>query len=411
MREGNIAVGIDVGSTKIVTTVGAIDGEKIDIIGVGKSHNQGIRKGVIVDIEETVSAVSASVEEAERMSGYSVQSAVIGINGPHIECERSKGVIAVSRQDSEISSEDINRVIEAARAIPSKPNREVLHVLPQNYIIDGSEIIKDPIGMTGIRLEVEANIVTASTNATRALVRALEQAGIQTAELVFSPFAAAKGLLSKRQMDIGVMLVDIGANTTSYAVYEEGELVTCGVFPIGSMHITNDIAIGLRTNLDLAEAIKLKYGYALPSKVTEKEEIDLSKLDKREEESVNLRYVAEIVEARLNEIFMLIRDSLVRLDCNTALPAGIILTGGGSKIDGIIEMTKDTMRLPAQIGAPIQEISGLIDKLNDPIYATSIGLMLWSKNHKISTSSFNLEVPGVDSLVQKIRSVFKNFMP
>jgi cell division protein FtsA len=411
VRESNISVGIDIGNTKVITCVGKVDGAALDIIGVGKSVNQGIRKGVIVDIEETVSAITASLEEAERMSGYPIQNATIGISGPFIESEQSRGVIAISRQDGEISAEDVARVIEAARAIPSKPNREVLHVLPISFCIDGSETVKDPIGMTGIRLEVVANIISASSNAVKSLGRAIEQAGLGVNDLVFSPIATAKVLLSKRQMDIGVMLIDLGASTTSYAVYEEGELITCGVIPVGSMHITNDIAIGLRTNLDLAETIKIKYGYALPDKVDEKEEIDLTKLDKTEEGKVNLRYVAEIIEARLNEVYMLIRDNLTRIGCNISLPAGVIITGGGAKINGIIEMTKQTMRLPAQISKPTIEVSGLIDKMDDPIYSTSIGLMNWGKDKENASSSTNFNLPGINNIVGKFRSAFKNFLP
>jgi cell division protein FtsA len=411
VRDSNISVGIDIGNTKVVTCVGKIENGSIDIIGVGKSENQGIRKGVIVDIEETVSAISASLNEAERMAGFAITSATLGISGPFIESEQSRGVIAVSRQDGEIVAEDMMRVNEAARAIPSRPNREVLHVLPMNFIIDGNEIVKDPIGMTGIRLEVISNIISASSNAVKSLLRSVEQAGIANTELVFSPLAAAKVLLTKRQMDIGVMLIDIGAATTSYAVYEEGELITCGVVPVGSMHITNDIAIGLRTNIDLAEIIKTKYGYALPDKIGEKEELDLSKIDKNEDGKVSLRYVAEIIEARLNEIFSLIKDNLTRLDCNVALPAGVIITGGGSKIEGIIEMTKETMRLPAAYGKPSVEISGLIDKLDDPIYSTSIGLMYWGKDNGNAPSTLNFDIPGINKIVGKFKSAFKNFIP
>lgn len=412
MKEPQISVGIDIGNTKVITCVGKIENGVIDIIGVGKSTNQGIRKGVIVDIEETVSAISASLEEAERMAGIGISGATIGISGPFIESEQSRGVIAVSRQDGEISEEDVARVIEAARAIPSRPNREVLHVLPLYFIVDGTETIKDPIGMLGIRLEVNANIITASSNAVKSIIRAVEQSGVSIDNIVFSPLATAKMLLTKRQMEIGVMVVDIGASTTSYAVYEEGELATCGVVPVGSMHITNDIAIGLRTNIDVAEIVKTKYGYAQPDKVGEKEEIDLAKLDKNETEKASLKYVSEIVEARLNEIFLIIKDNLVRANCNTSLPAGVIITGGGAKIDGIVEMAKETMRLPAQIGKPVMEMTGLIDKLDDPIYSTGMGLMLWNKDKTSSTRNpLDFNIPNLGNIVDKVKSTFKNFMP
>lgn len=411
MREPNISVGIDIGNTKVVTCVGKNDNGAIDIIGLSKSINQGIRKGVIVDVEETVSAITSSIVEAERMSGVPIQHATVGISGPFIECEQSRGIIAISRQDGEIVDDDIKRVIDAAKAIPTKPNREVLHVLPQNFIIDGNEIVKDPIGMTGIRLEVVSNIISGSSSAVKSLARAVNQAGIDIDELVFSPLATAKYLLASRQLDIGVLLVDIGASTTSFAAFEDGDISSCGVVPVGSMHITNDIAIGLRTNLDLAETIKTKFGYALPDKVDEKEILELAKLDKTEDGEVKLRYIAEIIEARLNEIFLMIKDNLTRNNCNEALPAGVILTGGGAKIDGIIDLTKETMRLPAKIGTSNIEITGLIDKLGDPVYSTSIGLMLWTKDRSFAPNHFNFDIPGVNTAIDKVKQIFKHIIP
>ncbi|GAF81448.1 unnamed protein product, partial [marine sediment metagenome] len=388
MTSSNISVGLDVGSTKVITCVGKFENGASDIIGVGKSANSGIRKGVVVDIEETVSAISASLEEAERMAGVPLQNAIVGISGPHIESEQNKGVIAVSRGDGEISEEDKIHAIDAAKMVPSQPNREVLHVIPQTFIIDGQEEIKDPTGMTGIRLEVNSLIISSSTNAVKSLGRAIEQSGLQIQEIVFSPIATSQVLLSKRQKDIGVILVDIGASTTSYSVFEEGDLIHCGVIPIGSTHITNDIAIGLRTNIELADMIKLKHGYAIPDKVAEKEEINLSKLDKTEEGAASIKYVAEIIEARLNEILMMIKESLNEIDRDGNLPAGVVLTGGGAKIDGIVELTKSTLCLPAQVGKPILEISGLVDKVDDPIYSTSIGLMLYGKSKIGGGNSF-----------------------
>ena len=412
MAQTNISVGLDVGSTKVITCVGKFDNGVTDIIGIGKSENQGMRKGVIVDIEETVSAISASLEEAERMAGVPLGSAIVGINGPHIEAEQSKGVIAVSRTDGEITVEDMERAVEAARITPNKPNREILHIVPEMFIIDGQEEIKDPTGMTGIRLEVKSHVISSSTNAIKSLTRAVDQAGLQISELVFSPIALAKILLSKRQMDIGVMLVDIGACTTSFAVFEEGDLIHCGVIPVGSTHITNDIAIGLRTNIEIADVIKLKYGFAIPEKVSEKEEIELKKLDKDEDGVASIKYVSEIIEARLNEIFLMIKDNLRAINRDGTLPAGVVLSGGGAKIDGIIELSKATMCLPAQIGKPILEISGLVDKLDDPVYSTAIGLMLWGKDNKTGGgNSFDFDVAGLNSVVGKVRSIFKNILP
>jgi cell division protein FtsA len=411
VAQNTISVGLDIGSTKVITTVGKFENGAIDIIGLGTSINQGIRKGVIVDIEETVSAISASLEEAERMAGVPIQGAIVGISGRHIESEATKGVVAVARTDGEITETDAARALEAAKITPNKPNREVLHVIPQTYVIDGQDEIKDPAGMNGIRLEANASVISSSTNAVKSLARAVEQSGLSIVELVFSPLATAKVLLSKRQMDIGVILVDIGASTTTFAVYEEGDLISSGVIPIGSTHITNDIAIGLRTNIEIADSIKLKYGYAVPDKVAEKEEIQLNKLDKNEEGTASIKYVAEIIEARLNEIFLMIKDSLREIDRDGTLPAGIVLTGGGAKIDGVVELAKSTMCLPAQVGKPVMEISGLVDKIDDPVYSTSIGLMIWGKDKIGGGNSIDFGVPGMTGLFGKIKSAIKNFMP
>lgn len=411
MAQSNISVGIDVGSTKVITCVGKFEDGKMDIIGMGKSNNCGIRKGVIVDIEETVSAISASLEEAERMAGVPLQTAIVGITGPHIEAEDTRGVIAVSRGDGEITAEDAARAVEAAKINPNKPNREVLHVIPQGFIIDGQEEIKDPTGMTGIRLEVISSVISSSTNAVKSLGRAIDQSGLHVLDLVFSPIATSKVLLSKRQMDIGVILVDIGASSTSYGVFEEGNMINCGVIPIGSTHITNDIAIGLRTNIEIADAIKLKYGYAIPDKIGEKEEINLNKMDKNEEGVASVKYVAEIIEARLNEIFLMIKDALREIGRDGTLPAGVVLTGGGARTEGIVELAKNTMCLPAQVGKPVIEISGLVDKIDDPVYATSIGLMFWGKDKIGGGNSFDFDVPGLTGIIGKVRSVFKSFLP
>lgn len=409
MARESISVGVDIGSTKIITCVGKFENGNVDIIGIGKSQNQGMRKGSIVDIEETVSAISASLEEAERMAGMPLNYATVGIDGSHIEATDSKGLIAVSRADGEITEEDIVRVVEAARAVPNKPNREIIHVMPRNFIIDGQEGVKDPTGMNGIRLEVDACVISTSTNAIKNIQRCVEQSGLNINDIVFAPLAEAKILLSKRQMEIGVILIDIGAASTSYAIYEEGDLIHCGVVPIGSSHITNDIAIGIRTSIEVAEILKLKHGFALPEKVSEKEEVELKSIDKKEDGVASVRYISEIIEARLKEILLIIQDRLQMISRDGTLPAGVILTGGGAKLEGVIELTKETLRLPAQIGTPLQEVGGLIDKLDDPVYSTSIGLMLWGRDK--SQSSIFTDNAAVSGALNKAKNFFKQFLP
>ena len=407
------SVGLDIGSSKISVCIGSVEDGTIDILGVGKAQSNGVRKGVIVDIEETVTGISSALEQAEKMCDFQVSNVIVGIDGNHIESNNSRGVIAVSKQDGEISETDVIRVIDAARAVPNQPNREIIHAMPKSFTVDGQNGISDPIGMAGIRLEVDTSIISGQLSAIKNVHKAINQSGMAVSGLVFSPLATAKIMLSKQQKEVGVILIDIGAGTTSWAVFEEGDLLHCGVIPVGSGHITNDIAIGLRTNMNLAEMIKIKYGYATTERIDEKEEIDLSKFDKNETAIVSVKYVAEIIEARLNEIFIMIRDELRNINREGMLPAGVVLTGGGSKLEGITEMVKNTLRLPTEIAKPSIPLSGVVDNLSDPIYATSAGLMIWGIESGNSSGPIKpgVSIPEFGGVVSKVKNVFKNFLP
>lgn len=409
----SIAVGIDVGSTKIATAIGQLqESGGIDLIGVGFAPSNGLRRGMVVDIEETVSSIAASLEEAERMSGLPVTSAVVSIGGIHIQSTSSKGVIAVSRQDGEIGENDVLRVLDAARAVSVPPNREILHALPRSYSIDGQGGIKDPIGMSGIRLEVETQVISGAVATVKNLAKCMSQAGVQVTDMVFTPLADSRALLSKRQREIGVAIVNIGGGTTSYAIYEEGDVLHAGVLPVGASHITNDIAIGLRTNIDTAEVVKVKYGSAVAERIDASQEIDLHKIDKNEDGNVNRRYVAEIIEARLTEIMVMIRDELRKVGREGMLPAGVILTGGGAKQDGIVELAKSVLRLPVQVGAVTHDVSGMIDNLGDPLYAASIGLLLWGlEAGQSAPAAKNRPSLQFGSAYAKARGIFKQLLP
>lgn len=406
----NIVTGLDIGTHKIITIIGTkTDEGNIDIIGLGSEKSAGLRQGMVIDIEETISAISKSLEEAEQMAGQTIESAFLGIGGSHIESSNSKGVIAVSRADGEIIEEDVNRVIEAARAVSIPTNREIIHVVPRIFTVDGQEGIHDPIGMTGIRLEVDAHVISGSTPAIKNLSKCVYQAGLDINELVFNPLASSQILLDKQQKEVGVALIDIGAGTTELAVFEQGDILHSAVLPLGSAHITNDIAIGLRTSIETAEKIKRQYGKASSQGILEEEEIDLTKIDKSEEQKASKKYVAEIVEARLTEIFSHISDQLKSINREANLPAGVILCGGGSKINGLVSAVKEALRLPVQIGKPKIEISGLIDKISDPTYCTAIGLMVWGINAEMSeVKSSSTNLTGAAS---KIKKWFKNFIP
>lgn len=383
----------------------------MDIIGLGSAPSAGMRKGLVVDLDETISAISQSLEEAEHMCGASIASAVVGISGPHIQSTTNKGVIAISRADGEIGENDVERVIQAARVLPNIQNREILHIIPRSYMVDNQEGIIDPVGMSGIRLEAETVIISAASAAVKNLTRCVFQAGLDIQEIVYAPLASARSLLTKKQLELGVALIDLGAHTTTLTVFEEGDVLHTFAIPLGSGNITNDIAIGLRTSIDVAEKIKLKHGAASAEHFSDKETINLETVSEHDNGSVSLKYIAEIIEARLNEILLMVRDELRLIGRDGMLPAGVILTGGGCQMKGFVELVKDTLRLPAQIGAPLQPLSGMVDKLNDPVYACAVGLMMWNVNRATSHANPRTEPFKLGQAVDRARGFLKQFMP
>lgn len=410
----HISVGLDIGTSKIATCVGMIQDGVPTILAMTKSPSSGIRKGVISDIEEAISSLSASLANSERMAGLPIQSAFVGIEGSHITTTHSKGIVAVNRGTSEIGPEDTHRAIEAARAVALPPNQEILHVLPKLFNVDGLEGVKDPVGMMGVRLEVDTYIIGASSAAIRNLGRVITSAGLRLDDLVFSPLAAAAAVLDGPQKENGVVLIDFGGATTSIIVYEEGDIIHATVLPIGSSHITNDIAIGLRTNLEIAERIKQEYAYAQANFIADEDMIELSELDPSEEGTTSRKYICEIVEARLGEIFNMIREELRSINRDGMLPAGAVLIGGGSRLSGIVEAAKDMLQLPAQLGSPPSTMTGMIDSLDDPLYTTAIGLMLMGL-HPSNQGARPMQLGKMDDhmngLMEKAKSLFKNLLP
>jgi cell division protein FtsA len=416
MAKEQYIVGLDIGSQNIRVVQAKVDDEtgQLSVIGASEVPSAGIRKGVIVDIEEAVSALSQALERVERMTGVPVSSANVSVGGNHISAAASHGVIAVSRADGEITENDIVRVIDASQAISIPQNREVLHVFPKTFTLDGQTGIRDPLGMTGIRLEVNTLIVQGGLPFIKNLTRAILQAGLEIDDLVLAPASAAEAVLNKRQKDLGVVVVDLGAGTTSMAVYEEGDLLHTQILPLGSMHITNDIAIGLRCSIETAEKVKLLYGHADPKAVSKEDEIDLSKIDPSEEETTMRHYVVEIIEARLEEIFDQVNGELKKISRDGKLPSGIVLTGGGSKLSGVAEFAKKRLRLPAILGVP-QNVTTIIDRVDDPAFATAAGLVLWG--HKFSSSGKSADLSGMmkkmlsNPGLQKARKWLKSFLP
>ncbi|MFA5270558.1 MAG: cell division protein FtsA [Patescibacteria group bacterium] len=405
MKE-KIAVGIDVGSSEVVTIVGhRQEGEVYpNIIGVGVREGSGLRKGVVTDVEETVAAISASLQEAERMAGVPIDNVYISVNGEHIQASNTRGVVSIAR--GEVTHDDVMRAIESAQAVAMPPNREIIHVIPRMFMVDGQDNIKDPVGMTGVRLEVDAHVVTGSTPFIKNLQKTVEQAGVRINSFVLAPLAASTAILSKKQKQLGVVVIDIGAGTTGMVVFEDGDVYHSAVLPIGSNHITSDIAIGLRASLEVAEAVKLEYGMASPVTLSERDQIDLSKFDKSEDQTVSRRYVAEIIQDRLAEIFLLVKTELRKVGRDGMLPCGAVLVGGGAKLPGIAEAAKDHLSLPASIGFPI-ELRGVVDRLDDPRFATGIGLMMWGMDERQNVPNYSSRELNLGPVLSRIKGWFK----
>ncbi|MCK4918938.1 MAG: cell division protein FtsA [Candidatus Pacebacteria bacterium] len=411
MSRGDILIGIDIGSSVIRTIISQKQEEDIKplILGVGTAFSTGINNGVIVDIEETINAITKSKEAAERTAGIPIEHAYVSINGNHISSQFSKGVVAVSRADGEVSEEDVNRVITASQAISMPNNKDIITVIPCGYTIDGQEQIKDPIGMNGVRLEINALIVEGMAPYMKNLYKCVQRCGIDIDDLVFAPLAASKAVLSKRQMELGVVEIDIGKASTGVSIFEDGGIIHSAVVPIGAGHITNDIAIGLRTSIDVAEKIKLEYGTTLVKETNKKDRIDLSKISKDEEGIFTRKYIAEIIEARMEEIFTMVDKELKKIDRSGMLPAGAVITGGGAKITGAITTAKEVLRLPAQIGFPM-ELNGIVDRVDDPSFVTSVGLIMWEPED-VSRHSSGKWLPDFNNIMQKTRKIFKTFLP
>ena len=395
MPKETIITGLDVGSCFIRTVVVKVraDKTKPQILGIGQVPSFGLRRGVVVDVEEATKNISQAIQEVERSSGVSIERVVVSISGNHIIPRISKGVIAVSRADSEVSKEDVERALDAASNIPILANRDILHVIPRNYLVDDQNGIKDPVGMNGVRLELDALVIEGSSPFIKNLTKCISDAGLEVEDMVLAPLAASYAALSKRQRELGVLVLDLGGGTAGLTVFEEGYIIHSCILPVGSSHITNDIAIGLRSDIDLAEKVKLEYGSALLSDINKKDMVDLAKLGSIDGGLVSRAQIVEMVEARLSEILELANKELKKIDRQGLLPAGVVLLGGGAKVPGLVDLAKETLKLPVQVGFPL-ELEGIIDEVEDPAFATAIGLVLWSIDNQIKSGSRGIPLPG-----------------
>jgi cell division protein FtsA len=381
MAKSKIIAGIDIGSSKVTTLIAQVQTDAItltnslNVVGVAVTPSRGVKKGQIVDIEDAVEATIASVEAAERMAGYNLNSAWVAVGGAHVSSQNSTGVVAISDSSGEVSLEDVNRVIEAARAISLPASRDIIHVIPRDFIVDGEGGVRDPIGMSGVRLEVETHLVTVSSPALKNLTKTINEVGIGIDGVVFSGLAATQAVLSDTEKELGCVLIDIGAGTTSISAWVDGGLHYSGALPIGARNVTNDLAIGLRVSLETAEKIKLSLSTAKKDATAKSDVIEVTDDDTKETKKVSRRTLTEgIIRPRLNEIFTMIRLDLERNGIINKIPSGAVITGGGALTVGVTDSAKRMLTLPVRVGVP-SGVSGLVDEILNPSFATPIGLL------------------------------------
>lgn len=378
MLKNEIIVGLDIGTsfTKMAIGKRLREDKTPSIIALGVAPTEGVRRGVVIDIQDVTRSINEALDIASKMIEEDIKSVYISINGAYIKSHLTSGKIAISRGDGEVTEEDKDRVMVNANPGPSGQNKEVIGVIPKTYNLDEETGIKNPVGMNGIRLEVEALIIENNSSSMKNLEKCIHNLGLAIEDQEIGIIAAAQSVLTKKQKDLGVSVIDMGAGTTSIAVYEEGHLIHIGVIPIGANHITNDLAIGLRTSIEVAEKVKLKYGVALEKSLgdTAKLKIDLAKIDAAEEGVFPIPYIASIIEARLKEIFELITQELKKIDRDGLLPAGVVLVGGGANLKAIVDLAKQELKLPIKIGSP-QGVEGSIADVDNPIYANLVGLI------------------------------------
>jgi cell division protein FtsA len=373
-----IIVGLDIGTTKIACIAGEVTEEGIDIIGIGTAPSKGLRRGVVVNIDATVASIQAAVDEAENMAGCEITTVYAGISGAHVRGINSHGIVAV--KDKEVRDADLLRVIEAAKAVAIPMDREVLHVLPQQYVIDDQDGIRDPLGMAGVRLEAKVHIVTTAVTSAQNVVKCANRCGLSVADIVLEPLASAQAVLEDDEKELGVAVVDIGGGTSDLVVYCDGAIVHTAVLPLGGGHVTNDIATVLRTPLESAEKIKKKYGCATRSLVDEGDVMEVPSVGGRGPRVLPRMKLVEVIEPRIEEIFEHVKKELMRSGYYDGLAAGIVLTGGATAMEGIAEVAEQVAGVPTRRGMPIR-IGGLVDVVRSPAYSTGVGLVCYGAVH------------------------------
>jgi cell division protein FtsA len=402
----NLLVGLDIGTSKVVAIVGEIKADgALEIIGIGSHPSRGLKKGVVVNIESTVQSIQRAVEEAELMAGCEIHSVYAGIAGSHVRSLNSHGIVAI--KDKEVLQGDVERVIDAAKAVAIPNDQKILHVLPQEYIIDAQEGIRDPIGMSGVRLEAKVHIVTGADSAAQNIVKCVQRCGLAVDDIVLEQLASSYAVLTEDEKDLGVCMVDIGGGTTDIAVFGGGAIRHTAVIPIAGDQITNDIAVSMRTPTQYAEDIKIKYACALSQLANPDETIEVPSVGDRPPRRLARQTLAEIVEPRYEELFGLIRDELRRAGLEEQVATGIVLTGGSAKMEGAIELAEEVFHMPVRLGVP-QYVSGLAEVVSNPIHATGVGLLLYAKSNLDSQRTVApLLAGGVKNLFERMKAWFQ----
>ncbi len=379
MKKNSIVVGLDIGTTKVCVAIGEMTEQGVEIIGVGSHASQGLRKGVVINIEATVNSLKRAVEEAGLMAGCEIHTVFTSISGGHIKAFNSHGIVAV--KNKEVTQRDLERVIDAARAVAIPMDRDVLHVLPQDYIIDEQDGIREPLGMSGVRLEAKVHIVTGAATSAQNIIKCCNRTGLNVAEIVLAPLAAAEAVLTDEERELGVTLIDIGGGTTDVAIYHDGTVKHTGVIGIGGNHVTNDIAAGLRTPFNDAERIKQRYGYAKASMVDGDERVEVPGVAGKGPNSVSRQILCEIIEPRVDEIFELVQKEIAKSGFEGSLASGLVITGGSMLLPGAVEMAERSFGLPVRLGIPAH-VGGLVDIIGNPTYATGVGLVLYGMKRR-----------------------------
>lgn len=403
MGKNNWVVGLDIGTTKVSAIVGEPNGGGVDIVGIGTHPSKGLRKGVIVNIEATVNSIRRAVEEAELMAGGEIDRVYTGIAGSHIRGVNSHGIVAI--KDKEVKGADVSRVIDAAQAIAIPLDREMIHVIPQEFVVDEQDGVKDPVGMSGVRLEAKVHIVTGAATSAQNIIKCCNRAGLNVCDIVLEQLAAAEATLSFDEKELGVALVDIGGGTTDIAIFSKGALIHTSVLSLGGNHITNDVAVGLRTPAQEAERIKQKYGCALTALVEKDETIEVPSVGGRQSRVVSRQILAEVIEPRVEEMMNLVRQDIVRAGCEDLIASGIVLTGGSAIMEGFPELAEQVFQLPVRRAQP-QNIGGLVDVVKSPMFSTGVGLVHFGMREERNGASPRSHDYGV---YHKVKGRFKDW--